>query len=146
MKRAQVARRVLSDRRMRGVAVVPEGDWGTRVLTAFRQELEAGGGVLLDHVALDSTRNDWGAEITQVLRLSDSDARHKRLESVLGTKLEFEPRRRGDIDFIFAPSPFNIGAAAAAAVALPLRRRCADVCDVRCVRAGHAARTRTWKG
>ncbi len=75
--------------------------------TAFRQELEAGGGVLLDHVTLDSTRNDWAPEITQVLRLSDSSARHKRLESVLGTKLEFEPRRRADIDFIFAPSPFN---------------------------------------
>jgi outer membrane PBP1 activator LpoA protein len=103
----QVARRVLADRRLRGVAVVPEGDWGSRVLTAFRQELEAGGGVLLDDVALDSTRNDWAPEITQVLRLADSKARHKRLESVLGTKLEFEPRRRADLDFIFAPSPFN---------------------------------------
>src|SRR5262249_9185042 len=68
------------------------------------QELEAGGGALLDHVALDSTRNDWAPEITQVLRLTDSNARHKRLESVLGTKLEFEPRRREDLDFIFAPS------------------------------------------
>jgi uncharacterized protein len=103
----QVARRVLADRRLRGVAVVPEGDWGSRVLTAFRQELEAGGGVLLDDIALDSTRNDWAPEITQVLRLADSKARHKRLESVLGTKLEFEPRRRADLDFIFAPSPFN---------------------------------------
>lgn len=105
----QVARRVLADHRLRGVAIVPEGDWGTRVLTAFRQELEAGGGVLLDDVALDSTRNDWGPEIRQVLRLTESEARRKRLESVLGTKLEFDqPRRRGDLDFIFAPSPFSI--------------------------------------
>ena len=100
----QVARKILADGRFRGVAVVPERDWGNRVLTAFRQELEAGGGVLLDHVALDSTRSDWAPEITQVLRLTDSNARHKRLESVLGTKLEFEPRRREDLDFIFAPS------------------------------------------
>jgi outer membrane PBP1 activator LpoA protein len=100
----QVARKILADGRYRGVAIVPERDWGNRVLTAFRQELEAGGGVLLDHVALDSTRNDWAPEITQVLRLTDSNARHKRLESVLGTKLEFEPRRREDLDFIFAPS------------------------------------------
>ncbi len=103
----QVARRVLADRHLRGVAVVPEGDWGSRVLTAFRQELEAGGGVLLDEVALDSTRNDWAPQITQVLRISESRSRHKRLESVLGTKLQFEPRRRADLDFIFAPSPFN---------------------------------------
>jgi outer membrane PBP1 activator LpoA protein len=104
----QVARRVLADHRTRGVALVPEGDWGTRVLTAFRQELEAGGGMLLDEVALDSTRNDWGPEIKQVLRQNDSTARYKRLESVLGTKLEMDsPRRRADLDFIFAPSPFS---------------------------------------
>jgi len=99
-----VARRVLADRRYRGVAIVPEGDWGSRVLAAFRQELEAGGGVLLGDVVLDSTRNDWAPEITQVLRITDSRSRHKRLESVLGTKLQFEPRRRADLDFIFAPS------------------------------------------
>jgi uncharacterized protein len=103
----QVARHILADHHLRGVALAPEGDWGSRVLTAFRQELEAGGGVLLDEVSLDSTRSDWGQEITQVLRISDSSARHKRLESVLGTKLEWEARRRADIDFIFAPSPFS---------------------------------------
>jgi hypothetical protein len=99
-----VARRLLAEHRIRGVALVPESDWGTRVLAAFKQELETGGGVLLDEVALDSTRNDWRLEITQVLRLAESEARHKRLESVLGTKLEFAPRRREDLDFIFAPT------------------------------------------
>ena len=104
----QVARHIIADHRVRGVALVPEGEWGTRVLTAFRQELEADGGVLLDQISLDTTRNDWGPEITQVLRLSDSTARTKRLESVLGIELEQVPRRRADIDFIFAPSPFNM--------------------------------------
>jgi outer membrane PBP1 activator LpoA protein len=101
----QVARRVLADERRRGVALVPEGDWGVRVLAAFRQELEAGGGALVADVALPTVQTDYALEITQVLRITDSRARHKRLESVLGTKLQFEPRRRGDIDFIFAPSP-----------------------------------------
>jgi uncharacterized protein len=100
-----VARRILADEKRRGVAVVPEGDWGARVLAAFRQELEAGGGTLLDNVALDSTRTDWAPEITQVLRITDSRARQKRLEGILGTKLQFEPRRRQDLDFIFAPGP-----------------------------------------
>ena len=102
----QVARRVLAEDRRHGVALVPEGEWGARVLAAFRQELEAGGGALLADVALDSTRTDWAPEIQQVLRLNDSMSRHKRLESVLGTKLQFEPRRRADIDFVFAPAPF----------------------------------------
>ena len=36
----QVARRVLAEGRKRGVALVPLGDWGTRVLAAFEQELD----------------------------------------------------------------------------------------------------------
>jgi outer membrane PBP1 activator LpoA protein len=102
------ARRVLEDHHRRGVALVPAGDWGTRVLGAFRQELIAGGGDLIATGLIDSGRTDFSDTITEVLRISDSSARHRRLESILGTKLQFEPRRRGDIEFIFAPAQANI--------------------------------------
>ena len=102
------ARRVLEDHHRRGVAIVPAGDWGTRVLAAFKQELQAGGGDLLAATQIDGARTDYSASITEVLRLSDSTARFHRLESVLGTKLQFEPRRRGDIEFIFAPAQANL--------------------------------------
>ncbi|MBV9621149.1 MAG: penicillin-binding protein activator [Gammaproteobacteria bacterium] len=98
------AHRVLADHHRRGIALVPAGDWGERVLAAFRQELVAGGGDLLATAQFDAARTDYAAPITEVLRISDSTARFKRLESVLGTKLQFEPRRRGDIEFIFAPA------------------------------------------
>jgi uncharacterized protein len=103
----QVARRVLADGHKNGVALVPAGDWGARVLAAFTQELQAGGGALLSQASFDAARSDYSFEITQVLRISDSVARDKRLESVLGTKLEFQPRLRGDIEFIFAASQVN---------------------------------------
>jgi outer membrane PBP1 activator LpoA protein len=107
------ARRILADGHRAGIAIVPTGDastrdWGTRVLTAFTQELQAGGGTLLGSATVDSGMTDYGDPITQVLRTSDSEARRKRLESVLGTKLQFEPRRRGDIEFIFAAAPANV--------------------------------------
>ena len=102
------ARRVLEDHHRRGIALVPAGDWGTRVLGAFRQELEAGGGTLLATAQIDSARTDYSGAITDVLRISDSQARYHRLESLLGTKLQFEPRRRNDIEFIFAPAQANI--------------------------------------
>jgi outer membrane PBP1 activator LpoA protein len=102
------ARRILADHHRRGVALVPEGDWGTRVLAAFKQELQAGGGELLGVGVVESARTDYSEAITEVLRISDSNARYHRLESVLGTKLQFEPRRRGDIEFIFAPAQANI--------------------------------------
>lgn len=43
-----------------------------------------------------------------MLRINDSETRYHRLESILGTKLQFEPRRRADIEFIFAPAQANI--------------------------------------
>jgi outer membrane PBP1 activator LpoA protein len=102
------ARRILADGHRNGIAIVPSGDWGTRVLAAFKQELEAGGGGLFAATALDSSMTDYSDSITTVLRLSDSSARHRRLESILGTKLQFEPRRRGDLEFIFAPAQANV--------------------------------------
>ncbi|MBS0387612.1 MAG: penicillin-binding protein activator, partial [Proteobacteria bacterium] len=42
----EVARRILASGQKRGVALSPTGDWGTRVLAAFTQEFQAGGGTL----------------------------------------------------------------------------------------------------
>jgi outer membrane PBP1 activator LpoA protein len=97
------ARRILDDGHRHGVAIVPSGDWGIRVLAAFKQELEAGGGSMFAATTVDAAQTDYSDPVMQILRISDSRARHKRLESILGTKLEFEPRRRADLEFIFAP-------------------------------------------
>ncbi len=97
----QVARRILADGRHRGIAVIPQGDWGMRVLDAFSHELQAGGGSLLGEAEYDPAGHDYGAQLRSVLRIDDSDARHERLQSVLRTRLIFEPRRRADIEFIF---------------------------------------------
>src|SRR5882762_6694360 len=83
------ARRILDDHHRRGVALVPAGAWGDRVLAAFKQELQGGGGELLGTALIDASRTDYSGSITEVL----------------GTKLQFEPRRRGDIEFIFAAAP-----------------------------------------
>ncbi|GAC1459795.1 MAG: hypothetical protein PVSMB6_19600 [Steroidobacteraceae bacterium] len=102
-----VAQRVLQDHPARGVALVPAGDWGARVLSAFRQELTAGGGDLIGSETIDTARTDFSSPITAVLRINDSTSRARRLEAVLGSKLVFEPRRRADIGFIFAPAQAN---------------------------------------
>jgi outer membrane PBP1 activator LpoA protein len=96
-----VARRILADGHHRGIALVPRGDWGTRVIDAFTRELLAGGGSLISAASYDSAGHDYGVELESVLRVSDSEARHQRLQTVLGTKLNFEPRHRADIEFVF---------------------------------------------
>ena len=83
---------------------MPAGDWGTRVLAAFRRNCRRRRRTDRAWAQIDTARTDFSPTITEVLRISDSNARHKRLESILGTKLQFEPRRRSDIEFIFSPA------------------------------------------
>ena len=111
------ARRAIADGRRRAVALVPADDWGTRVLAAFREQLEADGGQLLGSAVYVPGQADFSRPIQSVLRLSDSQARRKRLESIVGSALTFQARRRGDIDCIFVPAP----AAAARALRPQLR-------------------------
>ena len=99
-----VAQRILADGHRRGVAVAPDGEWGSRVLAAFREALTAGGGMLLAAARFDPLATSYQPAITDVLRIDESTARFKRLESIVGGRLQFQPRRRADIEFIFAPS------------------------------------------
>jgi hypothetical protein len=96
-----VARRILADGHRRGVALVPRGDWGNRVIDAFTRELTAGGGSLITQAVYDPAEHDYSYELKGILHVDDSDARHVRLQNVLGSKLNFEPRHRGDIEFVF---------------------------------------------
>ncbi|HEX3844925.1 MAG TPA: penicillin-binding protein activator [Steroidobacteraceae bacterium] len=103
-----VARRVLSDGHHAGIAIVPAGDLGSRVLGAFTQQLESGGGTVLASTMIDTSEADYSDRIKQVLGIDQSRDRLEKLESLLGTRFEFVPRRRDDIQFIFAPAPASI--------------------------------------
>lgn len=99
-----IAERLASQGLRQGVALVPAGEWGARVLAAFTEALGAAGGRLVGSATYYPADNDYSVPITEVLGIDASKARHRRLEQLLGTKLAFQPRRRGDARFIFAPS------------------------------------------
>ena len=100
----EAARYVAANGKLRGVVLAPEGDWGTRVTAAFTEELRAAGGYVLGQASFNANDRDYRASIMQVLRTDDSTTRQSRIQAAIGQKLEFEPRRRPDIQFIFAPS------------------------------------------
>jgi hypothetical protein len=105
-----VARRVMSDGHSAGVAIVPSqpAGWGSRVLSAFTQQLQSGGGTVLASIMIDTSQADYSDALKQVLGIDQSNDRLDRLESLLGTHLEFVPRRREDIQFIFAPATAGV--------------------------------------
>jgi outer membrane PBP1 activator LpoA protein len=94
------AARMLAERQTQVVAMVPETDWGTRVLAAFRERLEAGGGQLLEAQYI-ANGADHSRSIRALLNLDESEARNRALRGIIGTALEFEPRRRSDAQAIF---------------------------------------------
>lgn len=95
------ARRALGDGYTRGVALVPNNDWGRRVLSSFASEFEAYGGTLLDHRSYTPANQDFSNTIEDLMSLSGSVRRYQRLRANIGGPLQFDPRRRQDSEFIF---------------------------------------------
>lgn len=105
----QAAQRIIDQGLVQGVALVPESGWGGRVLAAFRDQLEQSGGTLLDYQTYAPRDEDFSAPITTILHLAESRQRNRNLAGVLGRRLEFEPRRREDVQFIFLAATAETG-------------------------------------
>ncbi len=97
----QVAERAWLDGHNQAIALIPEGAWGERVLEAFRNDWDLLGGTLLEYQFYPPEKNDFSPQIQALLNLDESRQRHKQLQRILQTTLEFEPRRRQDSDFVF---------------------------------------------
>ncbi|MAX92315.1 MAG: hypothetical protein CMK99_16515 [Pseudomonas sp.] len=85
----EVARRAWTDGHRRAVALTPRGDWGNRVLEAFRQEWQALGGTVVAAEPL-AEPIELANQIADLLQIRSN-----------GTGDEAQPSRRQDIDFLF---------------------------------------------
>jgi outer membrane PBP1 activator LpoA protein len=99
----EVSRRARADGMVRAVALVPSGEWGDRVLAAFRKDWEANGGTLLaaERIAQPIA---LAQQIAELFQLRQSEGRAKSLQSTVGGNIAAQPSRRQDIDFIFLAS------------------------------------------
>jgi len=93
--------RALADGHTRAVALVPNNDWGRRVLASFSTEFESLGGTLLDYRSYTPGNPDFSNTIEDLMALSGSVRRYQRLRANIGGPLQFDPRRRQDSEFIF---------------------------------------------
>jgi hypothetical protein len=97
----QVAERLLADERRTGVALVPSGEWGARVVAAFQAAFTAGGGHLVTVQTYGSTLTDFSDTLVPLLGFEDSQRRYKAISALVGGSLQFNPRRRDDLEFVF---------------------------------------------
>ncbi len=97
----QIAERAWIEGQRSALAIVPDNNWGARVLEAFREQWLAKGGDL--HLSKPYARNqiDFAPLLKPALHIDHSEERARRLERVLGKKLASSPRRRMDLDMVF---------------------------------------------
>lgn len=97
----QIARQLNSAGQGRALVLAPSGEWGTRVASAFADELVRGGGRVVSQGSYDLARNDITAVITASLGVDAGRDRKERVQKVTGLTLEYLPRPRADVDAIF---------------------------------------------
>jgi len=82
------------------IALMPKGPWGERVFERFSEAWQGQGGKLIE-AQFFSGEADYNKVISRLFAIDDSEARARNLRKQLGLKLESQPRRREDVDFIF---------------------------------------------
>ena len=97
----QVAERAWLGGYSKAIAFAREGPWGTRVYRAFADTWERLGGILLEGRTLTRDATDTGDLAAGALGVLGSRERARELGRIIGRKVEFEPRRRQDIDVVF---------------------------------------------
>jgi outer membrane PBP1 activator LpoA protein len=97
----QVAQRAVAEGRMRGLVLLPNNEWGQRVFRAFDTEIKTLGGAIAGMRFYDPSARDYSEPIVQLLLIDESRRRANAVSSIIGAQLQFEPRRRGDAQFVF---------------------------------------------
>jgi hypothetical protein len=85
----------------RALILYPDSEWGTRVRDAFNTTYLALGGTVVDERAYDPAGVDFSIPIGELLHLDQSNQRRKALQGQINRQLEFEARRREDVDLVF---------------------------------------------
>ncbi len=98
---AQVARHAIEEGMQRAVILTPSSNWGIRIRDAFSQHFTELGGEMLGARQYRPEDSDYSSAIRHIMKLDQSRARHRSLERLLGKALQFEPRRRADVDMVF---------------------------------------------
>ena len=91
----EVARRAWADGHRRAIALTPRGEWGARVLDAFRRSWEEAGGTLVAAQAL-AEPVEMANQIASILQIRNGESRN---QSTGGSATQ--PTRRQDVDFLF---------------------------------------------
>lgn len=84
--------------------VVPDNAWGQRAATAFTSRWQQFGGRVLQTVQTNPAQ-DQAAAVRRLLGIDQSQNRADHIKGLLTEKVDFQPRRRKDVDVIVMAAP-----------------------------------------
>jgi outer membrane PBP1 activator LpoA protein len=91
----QVAERAFGKGYRKAIALVPEGDWGSRTLAAFRQRFESLGGTLQGSETFGAKSPDYAQSVSRLLKIAPAPADKPDAQP------SFAPSPGNDPDFVF---------------------------------------------
>jgi outer membrane PBP1 activator LpoA protein len=91
------------------IAFVPSSQRGERIRDAFQAAFEEAGGQLLAWTGYEPALQDFSQPTAALLNVRRSAERHRRLAANLGATVQFEARRREDVDMIFVLADAQAG-------------------------------------
>jgi hypothetical protein len=96
----QAATKAWQDGYLNAIVITQEGEWGERVSHAFEQQWKAQGGRVLNQITF-RPGNELAGSIKSALNIDQSEARAQQLVEQINVPLNFDARRRQDVDVIF---------------------------------------------
>jgi uncharacterized protein len=96
----QVARQAFAEGKRQAMLIIPQQEWSQRAATAFTQEWESLGGLVVNRTQFFPNMN-FSNLVKDVMLIESSQIRTRQLENFLGMTLESAPRSRSDVDMIF---------------------------------------------
>jgi len=97
----QSAERAYLDGHRLAAVLYPDSPWGERMKAAFVEHWQTLGGLVVRTQSYNPNVGDNAESIKSMLNITEGEERKAALSSLLKRKLNFEPRIRHDIDFIF---------------------------------------------
>jgi outer membrane PBP1 activator LpoA protein len=97
---AQVADIAWQQGHRRVLVIAAQSEWQSKEMQAFSRRWQALGGEVAT-AALFTDQQSLSPVIKNALNIPRSEARAKEIERLLGRSIEFTPRRRKDVDFVF---------------------------------------------
>lgn len=96
----QVARQAFNEGKRQAMLIIPPQEWSQRSATAFTQEWESLGGLVVNRSQFSNNMN-FSNLVKEVMLIESSQIRARQLEKFLGMSLQSSPRSRSDVDMIF---------------------------------------------